>query len=224
MNDAVISAVAVLLCSSVVRPSPAAKAANRLPSAFDSRWRRSEPNARRMPRLHHVQAPQQQRDAAHQVEKDHGPIAFGSPSRPSVRRHHYRQAGFPESSALLPAINANARTKSPRPSTNLRAHAARAPCQLGDGGGESVEREGDVRVRVGERDVVFALALEDAALAQQGIAALHRRLVAHGGAVVLHLAVREDHVEHRRVADDARLARGRASGSRRSPPSARGRS
>ena len=41
--------VAVLLCSSAVSPSPAAKAAKRLPSAFDSRCRSSEPNARRMP-------------------------------------------------------------------------------------------------------------------------------------------------------------------------------
>ena len=37
VKDAVMSAVAVLLCSSVVRPSPAARAAIRLPRAFESR-------------------------------------------------------------------------------------------------------------------------------------------------------------------------------------------
>ena len=49
VNEAVMSAVAVLLCNRVVRPSPAANAATRLPNAFDRRWRRLEPNARRMP-------------------------------------------------------------------------------------------------------------------------------------------------------------------------------
>ena len=127
-NDAVMSAVAVLLCSSAVRPRPAANAAKRLPSAFDRKRRRSEPKARKMPlwtmcRPHSSSATPPIRSRSTMV-----PIAFNSPSRPSVRRHHYRQAGFPESSALLPAINANARTKSPRPSTNLRAQAARAPC------------------------------------------------------------------------------------------------
>ena len=48
-NEAVISPVAVLLCSTAVSPSPAAKAVKRLPSAVDSRCRSSEPNARRMP-------------------------------------------------------------------------------------------------------------------------------------------------------------------------------
>ncbi len=128
VNEAVMSAVAVLLCSSVVSPRPAANAAKRLPSAFDSKRRRSEPKARKMPlwimcRPHSSSATPPIRSRSTMV-----PIAFDSPSRPSVRRHHYRQAGFPESSALLPAINANARTKSPRPSTNLRAHAARALC------------------------------------------------------------------------------------------------
>ena len=48
-NELVISAVAVLLCSSAVRPMPAAKAAKRLLSAFASSSRRSGPNARRIP-------------------------------------------------------------------------------------------------------------------------------------------------------------------------------
>jgi hypothetical protein len=48
-NEAVINPVAVLLWRTAVRPSPAAKAANRLPSAFDSSRRSSEPNARKMP-------------------------------------------------------------------------------------------------------------------------------------------------------------------------------
>src|SRR4029079_9998069 len=41
-NEAVISPVAVLLCSTAVSPSPAAKAVKRLPSAVDSRCRSSE--------------------------------------------------------------------------------------------------------------------------------------------------------------------------------------
>ena len=49
VKDAVISAVAVLLCTSVVRPSPAAKAVNRLPRACDSRCRSSDKKARRIP-------------------------------------------------------------------------------------------------------------------------------------------------------------------------------
>ena len=49
VNEAVISAVAVLLCRSAVRPRPAAKAAKRLPSACERSRRRSGPKARRMP-------------------------------------------------------------------------------------------------------------------------------------------------------------------------------
>jgi hypothetical protein len=36
-----------------------------------------------------------------------------------------------------------------------------------DGGRERIEREGDIGLRVGDRDIVLALTLEDAALAQE---------------------------------------------------------
>ena len=111
VNEAVISAVAVLVCSSVVRPSPAANAANRLPSAFDSRWRRSEPKARRMPLLDHMQAPQQQRDATHQVKQDNRSHGDRLTLSAQCASRHYRQAAFRQSSPRPPAINANARTK-----------------------------------------------------------------------------------------------------------------
>ena len=48
-NELAISAVAVLLCNSAVRPRPAANAVKRLRSAFDNSRRRSAPNARKMP-------------------------------------------------------------------------------------------------------------------------------------------------------------------------------
>ena len=49
VKELVIKAVAVLLCSSAVRPMPAANAAKRFFSARASSTRRSEPNARRIP-------------------------------------------------------------------------------------------------------------------------------------------------------------------------------
>ena len=72
VNEAVMSAVAVLLCSSVVSPRPAANAAKRLPSAFDSKLAQVGAEGAQDAGLHHVQAPQQQRHATHQVEKDDG--------------------------------------------------------------------------------------------------------------------------------------------------------
>ena len=48
-SEAVISPVAVLDCSSAVRPRPAAKALKRLPSALLKVRRRSGPNARSTP-------------------------------------------------------------------------------------------------------------------------------------------------------------------------------
>ena len=69
-NDAVISPVAVLLCRSAVTPTPAAKARKRL------RERRAEEapqvgaEGADDAAVDHVQAPQQQRHAAHEVEKD----------------------------------------------------------------------------------------------------------------------------------------------------------
>ena len=49
VKELVIRAVAVLLCSSAVRPIPAVKAVKRLLRAPASNWRRSGPNARRIP-------------------------------------------------------------------------------------------------------------------------------------------------------------------------------
>jgi hypothetical protein len=49
VNELVISAVAVLLWSSAVRPRPAAKAMKRLLRAFASNRRRSGPKARKTP-------------------------------------------------------------------------------------------------------------------------------------------------------------------------------
>jgi hypothetical protein len=49
VNELVISAVAVLLCNSAVKPTPAPKAEKRFRNAPPSSVRRSEPNARKMP-------------------------------------------------------------------------------------------------------------------------------------------------------------------------------
>src|SRR2546421_710391 len=65
------------------------------------------------------------------------------------------------------------------PASSRRSRAL----QLGDCSGEGVEREGNVLVRVRERDVVLALALQDAARAQQRIAPLHGGIVAQGRTV-----------------------------------------
>src|SRR5215510_10373746 len=75
----------------------------------------------------------------------------------------------------------------PRLSPGSGSGAPRA-LELGDGRGEGIEREGYVLVRVGKRDIVLALAFEDAALAQEGVAAPHEGFLAQSGAVVLHLA------------------------------------
>jgi hypothetical protein len=61
VSEAVIRPVAVLLCSNAVKPRPVAKAVKRLPSALPERAQHAAED--------HMQAPQQQRDAAHQVKK-----------------------------------------------------------------------------------------------------------------------------------------------------------
>jgi hypothetical protein len=71
VNELVIRAVAVLLWSSAVRPSPAAKAVKRLFSPFASSPAEIGPERAQNPAVDHVEAPQQQRHAAHQVEKNH---------------------------------------------------------------------------------------------------------------------------------------------------------
>ena len=81
MNELVIRAVAVLLWSRAVRPMPAAKAAKRLLSALASQQPQVGPERAQDAALDHVQAPQQQRHAAHQVEKNHGfPCSFAFPA------------------------------------------------------------------------------------------------------------------------------------------------
>ena len=70
VNELVISAVAVLLWSRAVRPRPAPKAVKRLLSAFASNRRRFGSERAQDAAVDHMQAPQQQRDAAHQVEKN----------------------------------------------------------------------------------------------------------------------------------------------------------
>src|ERR1043166_3889032 len=65
-------------------------------------------------------------------------------------------------------------------SASRRAHARK----LADRGREGIEGEANVLVGVGERNVIFALPLQDAALAQEAVAALHRVLVAHRRAIV----------------------------------------
>src|SRR5262245_2498726 len=95
----------------------------------------------------------------------------------------------------------------PRLSPGSGSGAPRA-LELGDGRGEGIEREGYVLVRVGKRDIVLALAFEDAALAQEGVAAPHEGFLAQSGAVVLHLAVGEDDIEHGRLTDHAGLDAG----------------
>ena len=75
-KELVISAVAVLLCSSAVRPSPAANAVKRLFSAFDSSRAQVRAERAQDAAVDHVQAPQQQRHAAHQVEQNHASHAL----------------------------------------------------------------------------------------------------------------------------------------------------
>ena len=96
VNDAVIRAVAVLLCSSVVRPSPAAKAANRLPSAFDSRCRRSEPNARNMPDCTMCSPHSSSATPPIRSRRTIDPIAFGSPHRLGGGPQDYKSRGLAE--------------------------------------------------------------------------------------------------------------------------------
>src|SRR5215471_8199849 len=83
VKDVVINAVAVLLCSRVVRPSPAAKAATRLLSAFESRWRNSDPKGSQNAGLDHAEAPEQQCDAENHIQKNHA-----AHQRPPPRRLH----------------------------------------------------------------------------------------------------------------------------------------
>ena len=132
VNEAVMSAVAVLLCSSVVSPSPAANAAKRLPSAFDSTWRRSEPKARRMPVCTMCRPHSSSATPPIRSRRTTDPIAFGSPRRPSARPRDYRQVGYRESSARPQPVNAVARLSNATDPSLRRlrrwAHAARAPC------------------------------------------------------------------------------------------------
>ena len=71
VKELVISAVAVLLCSSAVRPMPAAKAVKRLLRRLAEQPAQIGTEGAQNPAVDHVQAPQQQRHAAHQVEKNH---------------------------------------------------------------------------------------------------------------------------------------------------------
>ena len=67
-----MSAVAVLLCSSVVSPRPAANAGEAVAERLRQHLAQVGAERAQDAGLHHVQAPQQQRDATHQVEKDYG--------------------------------------------------------------------------------------------------------------------------------------------------------
>ena len=69
-NDAVISPVAVLLWSTAVSPRPAPKAEKRLPSALRQYPAQVGAERARDAALDHVQAPEQQRDATHQIENN----------------------------------------------------------------------------------------------------------------------------------------------------------
>ena len=69
-KELVIRPVAVLLWNSAVRPMPAANAVKRLPAPSPAAAQVGTEGAQNAA-VDHVQAPQQQRDAAHQVEKNH---------------------------------------------------------------------------------------------------------------------------------------------------------
>ncbi len=70
VKELVIRAVAVLLWSSAVRPMPAAKAEKRLLRALRQQPAKIGAERAQNPAVDHMQAPQQQRHAAHQVEKN----------------------------------------------------------------------------------------------------------------------------------------------------------
>src|ERR1700758_4964949 len=74
-KEAVIRPVAVLLCRRAVTTMPARKAKKRLRSAVPSRLRRSDPGPYTST-VDHMQAPQQQCDTAHKVQKDNAAQLF----------------------------------------------------------------------------------------------------------------------------------------------------
>ncbi len=89
VNELVISAVAVLLWSRAVRPRPAPKAVKRLLRALASNRRRFGSERAQDPAVDHMQAPQQQCDAAHQIEENQTSHAL-SVSAKSSRGSGYR--------------------------------------------------------------------------------------------------------------------------------------
>ncbi len=68
-NEAIISPVAVLLWRTAVTPSPAAAALTRLRSALGEETPQIGAEGALHPALHHMDAPQQQRDRAGEIEE-----------------------------------------------------------------------------------------------------------------------------------------------------------
>ena len=97
VNELVIRAVAVLLWSSAVRPRPAAKAVKRLLRRLCQQQPQVGPERAQDSAVDHMQAPQQQRHAAHQVEKNHG-----SHARLLSRQFEFEGSGYRQSRADQP--------------------------------------------------------------------------------------------------------------------------
>ncbi len=70
VKELVISAVAVLLWSRAVRPRPARKGGEAVAQGLRQQQAQVGPERAQDPAVDHMQAPQQQRHAAHQVEKN----------------------------------------------------------------------------------------------------------------------------------------------------------
>ena len=83
VNELVISAVAVLLWSRAVRPRPARKRREAVAQRLGQQQSQVGPERAQDSAVDHVQAPQQQRDAAHQVEKNQASHARQFPTNSS---------------------------------------------------------------------------------------------------------------------------------------------
>ena len=91
VNELVISAVAVLLWSSAVRPRPAREGGEAVAQRLCQQLAQIGAERAQDPAVDHVQAPQQQRDAAHQVEQNQASHALSFPTI-RVEGSGYRQS------------------------------------------------------------------------------------------------------------------------------------
>ena len=91
VNELVIRPVAVLLWSSAVRPTPAVNAVNRFCSALARPRRQIRTESTENSAVDHMQAPQQQRHATHQVEKNQA-THCSSVSLIGFEKSDYRQS------------------------------------------------------------------------------------------------------------------------------------